>query len=88
MSNTAPPSAAEYLATLPTPIQQRLVSIARTAIGLSRTEKEHAAVMFGAYGATVAIFGADEQIPAGSMIADLGVIVRAAQNEATREAVK
>lgn len=79
MTTTTTPAA--YLYALPEPIQERLVEIARSVIGLSQTEKEHAHAMLSGYVLTIAALGSPEEAQAGRMVADLDGLLRAAYNQ-------
>lgn len=80
-------SPAEYLAGLPEPIQEQLASIAREAVGMSGAEKGFAAALFGTVGLHYGLGkGPDAAIPGAQMVAALGVILRLANDEATKDA--
>lgn len=80
---------AEYLASLPEPIQAELVAIAREAAGMTADEKGFAAAMFATVGAHFALRPLTDEnerfIPGAQMVTALGLILRLANDEATQE---
>lgn len=82
---TTTTTAAEYLASLPAPIQHELATIARTAIGMSGEEKGFAAALFGTVAAHYSVKGSDDAVPGALMVAGLGYLLRLANDEATSE---
>lgn len=74
---------AERLYNLPEPVQEQLVAVVREAIGMSGEEKGYAAAMFAVVAEHFAIKGSDEQIPGALMVSALGVLLKAAHEEAT-----
>jgi hypothetical protein len=79
-----PMTPAQQLYNLPEPIQVQLVAIVREAIGMSAEEKGHAAAMFATVATHFAIKGTDDQIPGALMVSALGVLLKAANAEATK----
>ena len=85
MTTTPTASPAEYLYSLPEPIQAELVQIAREAIGMTAEEKGYAAAIFATVAQHFALSDGDDQfIPGALMVSALGVLLRMTHNEATQ----
>jgi hypothetical protein len=76
---------AQQLYSLPEPIQEQLLVIAREAIGMSADEKGYAAALFATVAQHFAFGGADEGIPGALMIGALGVLLKNAHDLAVAD---